>query len=140
MTTPRPTTILATLAAAGGAAWLAKLAVIVATDGATTDTGAAAAFYLMGIVLLAIGSAAVGSRLAARRHLALKIVALATSPALFFLSYALLDGIAKTLVGDAGPAWLEDEAGITLTAAVWLVTGVLLASRKMRVRPNTASA
>lgn len=132
--------MLAMLAAAGSAAWLAKLAVIVATDGATTDTGAAAVLYLLGVALLAIGSAAVGLRLAARRPLALKIIAVATSPALFLLSYIVLDGIAKTLVGDAGPAWLEDEAGIALTAAFWLATGLLLATRTVRVCPDTASA
>lgn len=137
---PRPTTILALLAATGGAAWLAKLAVIAATDGATTDTGAAAAFYLLGLALLAIGSAAVGLRVAAGRHLAVRIFAVALSPALFFVSFMLLDSIAKLLVGDAGPVWLQDEAGIGLTAAFWLVTGLLLARPASRVRANMASA
>lgn len=138
--TSRSTTILAALAAAGGAAWLGKLAVITATDGATTDTGAAAVLYVLGVALMAIGSAAVGMRLTAGRHLALRILAVAASPALFFLSFMLLDSIAKTLVGDAGPAWLEDEAGIGLTAAVWLLVGLLMIGRTARTRANMASA
>jgi len=139
-TTSRLSTILAALAAAGGAAWLAKLAVVAATDGATSDTGAAAIFYLLGVALLAIGSTAVGLWLAAGRHRAVRVLAVVLSPVLFFVSFMLLDSIAKLLVGDAGPAWLEDEAGIGLTAMFWLLTGLLLAKPTTRVRADMASA
>lgn len=135
-----PITVLAAFAAIGAAAWLAKLTVIVATGGATTDTGAAALFYLAGAGLLAIGSAAIGLRLTARRHVALRALAALASPVLFFASYALLDGIGKALAGDAGPAWLHDEAGTALTATAWLVVGLILLKGTRSTGPRPASA
>ena len=44
----------------GRLAWLAKLAVIVATDRRISDTGAADAFYLLGWALLALEATGFG--------------------------------------------------------------------------------
>lgn len=119
-------TITAIAAAAGGIAWLSKLAVIAATDGRVTDTGAAAVFFLLGAVLLAGGAGCVTLRLLRRQSRWTTVAALLSAPIVFFASFALLDSVAKAVVGDAGPAWLEDEVGILATGAVWLAIGLTL--------------
>ena len=128
--------ILGAVAAAGGAAWLAKFGVIAATDGAVDDEGAAAAFYFLGLALMAAGAATVTLR-AARGRLSAVAAAIA-APFAFFLSFMLLESIAKPIVGDAGPAWLSDEAGILATGAVWLAVG--LASYRQGLGPAAARA
>ena len=45
-------------------------------------------------------------------------------PFLVFLSYAVLDSLAGGVVGEAGPGWLEDEAGILATGVFWLGAGL----------------
>lgn len=102
-----------------------KFVVVAATDGGTSDTGAAAAFYLPGVALMAAGSTWVGCRLAAGRGRALLALLALLSPFVFFLSFAVLDGVGKAAVGDTGPAWLEDEIGILLTGAAWLAASLL---------------
>ncbi|MBA2468923.1 MAG: hypothetical protein H0V37_05915 [Chloroflexia bacterium] len=111
-------------AALGGLSWLAKVAVIIATDGKVNDEGAAAFFYLLGVALMAIGSTAVGSQLAGGRSWWVLAVAVALSPILLVVSFAILDGVTKPLVGDRGPTYWGDEAGILVTGVVWLMIGV----------------
>lgn len=108
----------------GGLSWLAKLAVIVATDGEINDEGAAAFFYLVGVALMVAGSTAIGVLLARRRARWVLAMAVALSPIIFFASFIILDGIAKPLVGDRGPAYFGEEAGILTTGLVWLVLGI----------------
>lgn len=125
--------IVTAAAIAGGTAWIAKFLVIAATDGAVDDEGAAAVFYLLGLALMAIGAAAITLRLIPWRPIAALL-----APVLFVLSFMLLDGIAKPLVGDAGPSWLEDEAGIVLTGVVWLAVGLGLLRSIPPRRPVSA--
>ena len=117
---------LGVVAAAGGAAWLAKFGVIVATDGAVDDEGAAAVFFVAGAVLMAVGAAAVTLRLA--RSAATALAAAIAAPLLWWVTFMVLEPLAEGAVGDAGASWLQDEAGIALTGAVWLALG--LASRR----------
>ena len=119
--------LTALAAIAGGAAWLAKITVIVATGGEVTSTGAAAVFYLLGAVLMAIGAATITLRLARGSRL-LQVVAVVAAPLLFFASFTLLDSIVATI---------DDEAGIALTGAVWLAVG-LWAVRDSRDGVRTA--
>lgn len=125
MITQRTLHVTAVIAAAGGAAWLAKMAVITASDGATggTSEAAAAVLYLLGVLLLAAGASAVTLRLARGRGRAATAVAVLASPVVFWASFMLLEAVAKAVVGDTGPSWLKDEAGILLTGAVWLSVG-----------------
>lgn len=116
--------IPALLAAAGGAAWLAKLSVIAATGGEITATGAVAALYVLGVLLLAFGASVVTLRAARGRGRAAHAAAIVLAPVLFVVSFVVLETIAKAIVGDAGPSWLAEEAGILLTGAVWLGVGV----------------
>ncbi|HEV2107923.1 MAG TPA: hypothetical protein VGR16_06650 [Thermomicrobiales bacterium] len=131
MTRERWITFGSIAATLGGLSWLAKMAVIIATDGEVNDEGAAAFFYILGAALMMIGSTAVGVLLAGRRPRWTLVVAVALSPIFFIISFSILDGVAKPLVGDRGPAYLQDEAGIVTTAVAWLILGisVLNASR-----------
>jgi hypothetical protein len=132
---------LAGLAAAGGAAWIVKFMVILLDDGGDAG-GLTAVLYLLGVALMVVGSAFVG-RLAARgRGRVVLVPAVALSPLLVFVSYALLDGLAKGVVGDAGPGWLKDEAGILATGVFWLAAGLLGrrgGRREERARASLAS-
>lgn len=124
--------ILGAVAAAGGAAWLLKFAVIVGTDGRTTDTGAAAVFFVLGAAMMAVGAGTLTLRAARGRGSA--ILAALLAPVLWAASFAILDPIAQGAVGDAGPAWLQDESAIALTGLVWLTVGLLA----LRLSPTPA--
>ena len=71
--------IAGTALVVGGVAWLLKLAVIVATGGRVVDTGAAAVFYLLGFLLLVIGSTGIGLWLTTNRAVPLRIAAVVLS-------------------------------------------------------------
>jgi hypothetical protein len=120
----------------GAVFWLAKMSVIVATDGRVDSTGAAAVFYIGGVLLMAIGATAVGLRLTPGRPTWLRVVAMVISFVGFFVSFLVLEGIAKSAFGDAGPTYLSDEIGILVTAIFWLVAGALL----VRARPAPGPA
>lgn len=123
MTSTRTHNILSAAALAGGAAWLVKFAVIAAVD---PDAGATAFFYILGVTLMAVGSIAIGMRLTAGRGNVAKVIAAVASPVAFFAAYLVLDGISKPLVGDSGPFWLAEEAGIALTGFVYLLVGAAM--------------
>jgi len=107
------------VAALGGAAWVTKVAVLAATDG--DDSVVIDILYICGAVGITLGASWVGVRLAGRRPLPLVVVLGALCPLLAFLVYdGVLDPLAKAALGDTGPAWFEDEAGILLTGLVWL--------------------
>ena len=120
------------VAAAGGAAWVTKFLVIAATDGAETGAAdtATAILYMLAVLLMCIGASCITLRLARGHGKLATVAAFVAAPFLFILSYMLLDAIAKPLVGDAGPNWLDDEAGIVLTGAVWLVLGLSARSQR----------
>ena len=110
----------------GAVFWLAKMSVIVATDGRVDSTGAAAVFYLGGVLLMAVGATAVGLWLTRGRATWLRVVAMAVSFVGFFVSFLVLEGIAESAVGDAGPSYLSDEIGILVTAIFWLLFSVCI--------------
>ena len=127
------TTIAGTMLFIGGVAWILKLWVIVATDGRVVATGAAGAFYDLGLYLLMVGSTGVGLRLAMNQEPSMRVLlALASPLALFFLfaiflviGYALV-AIGRVFVGDALPSYLLEEGGIFISAVVGLVAGTWL--------------
>jgi hypothetical protein len=124
MTRQRWMEIASIAAALGGLSWLTKVAVILATDGEVVDEGAAAFFYLLGAALMLVGSTAIGTFLAGRQSRLVLVLAVVLSPIVFVISYALLDGLAKPLVGDRGPTYWGDEVGILSTGLAWLVLGI----------------
>ena len=122
---------IATLALIAGASmWLVKLVVIVVTDGAESGAGdaAAAVFFLPGFVLLLSGSSAVGLWLTRGRGPVVRIAATLLAPVTFVVSMNLLDPVGEALVGDLGPDYAREEAGILLAALLWLALGILVAA------------
>ncbi len=127
--------IAGTALVVGGVAWLLKLWVIVATDGRVVATGAAGAFFTIGLYSLLVGSTGLGLRLTMKLEMenALRVtVALVSPGALFILlplffgiGYALV-AIGRLIVGDALPSYLLEEGGIFISAVVGLVAGIWL--------------
>lgn len=114
--------IAAAAALAGGAAWTVKFLVVAATDG--DETVAASTLYVAAVLLLAVGSTWIGTKLAGERSRLLLAVLIALSPIAFWLSYMAIDGIAIAVVGGSDEGWLRDEAGILATGLAWLALGL----------------
>jgi hypothetical protein len=127
------TAIAGTILIVGGVAWLLKLWVIVATDGRVVTTGAAGAFFDLGFYSLIVGSTGLGVRLTRNQEPTLRGVAAVGSMAAFFLAFSLFSavGYAALAVGGAVigvslPGYLLEEAGIFISAVVWLAIGLAL--------------
>ena len=117
----------------GGVAWLLKLSVIVATDGRVVATGAAGAFFDIGFYSLLVGSTGLGVRLTRNQEPGLRGVAEVTSLAAFVLSFSLFSAVGYAalavggaIIGVSLPGYLLEEAGIFISAVVWLAIGLAL--------------
>ena len=104
-----------------------------ATDGRVVATGAAGAFFDIGLYSLLVGSTRLGVRLTANREAPLRGVAVVGSPIAFVLSFALFWGIGYAalaaggaLAGASLPRYLLEGAGIFVSAVVWLMIGLVL--------------
>jgi hypothetical protein len=121
---------------AGASAWLIKLAAILASDGKETVSGLPALFYLVGLLLLAGGVAGILSRLTAGRPFMLRFAVTLLAPPAFFSTFLTLDFLIKPVIPNGWPDYAKDEAGIAVTAVVWLVVGLgLLFSPSTEGRP-----
>lgn len=110
---------------AGGASWLVKIGVIVATDGRVITTGPAAALMSAGLVLLALGAAGLGAALPRRAHVLLRAGgAVAGVVVVAGCCLALAWGASRLLKGH-GPPYFAQEAGILAAALLWLGVGAL---------------
>lgn len=128
--------------AAGGFCWVAKFVVIAATDGATSgvpDT-ATAILYLTAVALMALGLAGLGVSLVIGRGRLLAPLGALGGLVAWWLTYLVLDAIAKAVVGDSGPSWMPDEAGIVVTGAVLMTAGLLLLRSRDEVRTQVAAS
>ena len=117
------TAIAGTALVVGGVAWLLKLWVIVATDGRVVATGAAGAFFDLGLYSLLVGSTGVGLRLAINQETSMRVVLAVMSPLAFVVSFAIFSGIGyalvaigRLMVGDALPSYLLEEGGLLILA------------------------
>lgn len=117
---------------AGGVAWLLKLAVIVATSGRVTDTGAAGVFFLLGFVLLLLGSTGVGLRLTMNKPLPLRLLGVVLSPIVLMALLVTLGAMLGPLVGEAGPSYAREEANIVAIAVLSLAVGAMLLTHSRR--------
>ena len=118
----------------GGIAWIAKLWVIVATDGRVVATGAAATFLELGLVLLIVGSTGIGVRVMIRQEPSMRVVLALASPLVLLgvgyivgggIGYALL-AIGGSLAGTGVPGYLLAESAILGSAVIGLVAGTWL--------------
>lgn len=128
----------AAVLAAGGLCWVVKFLVIAATDGAVSGTAdlATAVLYISAVALMALGMASLGVALLAGRHIALRVAGAVGGLVTWALSYTLIEGIAKAIVGGTDPVWLGEEIGIVATGAVLMTIGLVLA----RPSPTRAHA
>ena len=127
-------------AALGGAAWVTKVATLAATDG--DDSSVVDLLYVTGFLLITLGAAWVGVRLAGDGPLALVAALGVLGPLVSFLLYdGLVDPLAKAALGDAGPAWFEDEAGILAAGLLWVAASLpaWLATTTASPRPSARS-
>ena len=117
--------------AVGGALWVLKVAFITLNDALDRDTDAfpVPVFYLGAVLLMVVGSTAVGIALVRNAPWWAQALAAVAGIVGVFLLYTLLDAVLKAAFGDAGPSWLKDELGIVATGAVCLVVGLLLGRR-----------
>jgi len=114
--------------AVGGALWVLKVALIALNDVLDRDVDSfpVPVFYLGAILLMVVGSTAVGITLTRSWPWWAQVLAAVGGVIGLFLLYALLDSVLKAAFGDAGPSWLKDELGIVATGAVCFAGGVLL--------------
>ena len=110
-----------------------KLWVIITTDGRVVATGAAGAFFDLGLYSLLAGSTGLGVRLAVGQEPAMRGVMAVVGPVAFVLSFALFSAIGyalvaagRAIVGHALPAYLLEEGGIFIAAVVGLAVGAWL--------------
>ena len=120
------TKVAAILLIGGALAWTIKLGVIVSTNGAIIDTGAAALFMKIGLVLLLIGSTGIGSRLGKNRQPFLRIIAILLSPVILIGLIFLFGFIMGPLFKNTSIWYAEQEAPILIAVMVSLVVGSLL--------------
>ena len=127
--------------AVGGALWILKVAFIALNDamGRDIDTFPVPVFYLGAILLLVVGSTAVGIALVRGSPWWAQVLAAAAGVVGLFLLYTVLDALLKAAFGDTEPSWLRDELGIVATGVVCLVGGVVLA-RSVAARSHRVSS
>ena len=115
--------------AGGGLAWVAKIAVIAASDGAETGFAStlAAILYLLGVAGMAAGLCALAVSLSAGRPVAVRVLAGVAGFVSFFAAYVAIESVAKGIAGDSGPAWFGDEVGILATGALLAAAGLYAA-------------
>lgn len=121
MTTQRLVTVATGAAVAGAVAWIAKLAVLAATDGA--ESTAVATLYVAGLILLAVGSIGIVLQLLDRRPFWLRVVTGVLAPAAFIVVFLFLDGVLVPLTEDHVADWAKAEAGVLAAAVIWLAAG-----------------
>ena len=119
------TRISAMVLAGGGIAFFLKLVAIPTTGGEDFESSVVAFFFFAGVLGMFVGSTALGSRLAERAPLAVYVMALVLSPIVFWFVFLALDAGLKP-IGEAGPDWYVDEAGITAMAALMVGAGLWL--------------
>lgn len=131
-----PQRFLTYAAVAGGLAWLCKLVVLAATDGA--ESAAVATFYISGLSLLAIGSIGIVLRLLERRPRWLRIIGAVLAPVAFLAIFSLLDSTLVPLTREHVPEWAKVEAGVFTAAVIWLAVATWALRRVPAPRTQTA--
>jgi hypothetical protein len=123
MTRQRYIQVAAATTALGGAAWVTKVAVLAATDGA--DSGLIGLLWLVGFFGMTLGASWIGVRLAGDRHIVVAVLLGVLTALLPFMTYDnIVDPLAESVVGDAGPAWFAEEAGILAAGVIWLAASL----------------
>ena len=122
----RWTQVAGLLLMGGALAWAIKLAVIISTNGRIIDTGAAALFMKIGLLLFAIGSTGIGNRISLNRNIFLRTIAILLSPVVVFGSFLLFGMISGPLAKNIEVWYAQQEAGIAVAAVAYIAIGYLL--------------
>ena len=124
------TQIAGLLLIGGAIAWTIKLSVIIATNGQVIDTGAAALFMKVGLLMLGIGSTGIGYRLSLHRSLLLRTAAIMLSPVVMFATFLLfaklISPLLSTVLNSSDVWYAQQEAPIVLAVVFYLSIGYLL--------------
>lgn len=123
---------------AGGASWVVKVGIIVATDGRIITTGPAALLMSAGIVLLLLGAAGVGAGLVRRGHAVARVGAAIGGVGVLMVGSVALGTAGSSLLRGYGPGYLAEEAGLLAAGLLWTAVGAT-ALRSFR-RPLAATA
>ena len=107
-------------------AWAIKLGVIISTNGRIIDTGAAALFMKLGLVLLLVGSTGIGNRISRQRGAWVRTIAILVSPVLLFGSLLLIGTTIGPLFQNSSVWYASQEAPIGIAVVVCLAVGSLL--------------
>jgi hypothetical protein len=110
----------------GALAWTAKLCVIISTNGRIIDTGAAAFLMTTGLVMLAVGSTGIGTRLSLNRNVLLRIIAIILSPLVVFGSFLLFGMIIVPLFKNSSVWYAQQEAPIAIAVVLSFALGYVL--------------
>jgi hypothetical protein len=120
------TKLAASLLIGGALAWAIKLGVIVSTNGRIIDTGAAALFMKIGLLLIVVGSTGIGTRFGANLHVAIRIFLVLLSPVFLFALCFLVNTLTSPLVQNSSLWYAQQEAPIAVAVVVALTTGYFL--------------
>jgi hypothetical protein len=110
----------------GALAWTIKIGVIISTNGRIIDTGAAALFMKIGLVMLIVGSTGVGNRLSLNRALVLRVIAIILSPVVVFGALILIGSLITPLFKNLDVWYAQQEAPIALAVIFNLAIGYIL--------------
>ncbi len=122
-------------AVAGGLAWLAKVVVLAATDGAES---AASARSTSRASASPIGSIGIVLRLLEHRPRWLRVTGAALAPFAFIVIFLALDGVLVPLTRDHVPDWAEVEAGVFTAAVLGLTAGTWALRSTSALRTSSA--
>ena len=84
---------------------------------------------MIGALSLLAGSTSLGLWLTRTRGTAVRILAAVASIVVFWVTFGFIDEGMQSLLGTTDPAWIHDEAGIVVTAVIWLAIGLRVRAR-----------
>jgi hypothetical protein len=126
--------LLTYAAVAGGLAWLCKL-VAASID---MNSPVVAVFFVLGLILLPIGSIGIALRLLQDRPAWLRAAGGVLAPFAFLAIFSLLDGTLVPATEDHVREWAKAEAGVFAAAVIWLAAGLWSLRSGRRLRTSRA--
>jgi hypothetical protein len=120
---------------AGGAAWLAKMLLILQADGG--DNVVIGIAFVIGIAALFVAGGAAGYSLLRRWSLWLAVPGTVLGVGLTFVAINLFDSVLQSIVPASG--WFDEEVGILGAAIAALLLGLALTSRDRGTKPTSAA-
>ena len=110
-------------AIAGGAVWLAKVALIWGNGGTNTGDGLVAVAFFIGFAGLLVALLAGGYSVVTTAPIWLRAVVSVCATLLGLMLFTIMDDAVKGVYSSDG--WLRDELGIVITASIAVMVGVL---------------